>query len=109
MKPSHGDDLRSLGRLSEPALHVMVALADGPKHGYAIATDIESTTGTRPGPGTLYGALSRLVARRWIEPLGKDGRRRPYQLTGRGTKVLRAQLASIEAVAKVGWSRLATP
>jgi DNA-binding PadR family transcriptional regulator len=39
------DLLASLGRFSEPALHILISLADGPKHGYAITQDIESLTG----------------------------------------------------------------
>jgi len=101
------DDLSALGRLSEPALHILIALADGPKHGYAMATDIASMTGSRPGPGTLYGAISRLEARGWIEPLGEQGRRRPYQLTAAGGRVLRARIAALDTVNTVAKARLA--
>lgn len=100
------NDLTDLGRLSEPALHILISLSDGQKHGYAIATDIEAMTGSRPGPGTLYGAISRLEARQWIEPLGKEGRRRPYQLTAEGGQVLRARVAALDAVNKVAKARL---
>ena len=51
------------------------------------------------GPGTLYGAIARLEARKWIEPLPADDRRRPYRLTGAGQKVLRARLESLRDVA----------
>jgi DNA-binding PadR family transcriptional regulator len=101
------EDLSSLGRLSEPALHIMIALADGPKHGYAMATDIEGMTGSRPGPGTLYGAISRLESRQWIEPLGEEGRRRPYRLTSDGARALRARIAALEAVHRIARTRLA--
>jgi len=52
--------LRQLGRFSEPGLLILVSLADGPKHGYAILEDIDQLAGVRLGPGTLYGALARL-------------------------------------------------
>lgn len=101
------DLLESLGRFSEPALYILISLADGPKHGYAMTQDIEALTGQRPGPGTLYGAIARLEARRWIEPLPAQERRRPYRLTAAGQKVLRHRLESLRAVARIGRARLA--
>lgn len=101
------ESLASLGRFSEPAFNILVALADGPKHGYAMTQDIEQMTGTRPGPGTLYGAIARLEERRWIEPLPADDRRRPYKLTSAGQKVLRARLEALRSVTKIAQSRLA--
>ena len=62
----------SLGRFSEVGFHILVALADGPKHGYAMMLDIDGMTGTRPGPGTLYAAIARLEQRHWIEPVASD-------------------------------------
>jgi DNA-binding PadR family transcriptional regulator len=50
-------------RSNDPGLLVLTSLADGPKHGYAITVDIEEFAGVRLGPGTLYGALSRLESR----------------------------------------------
>lgn len=106
--PKHQDDLLgSLGRFSEPALHIMIALADGPKHGYAMTQDIEGMTGKRPGPGTLYGAIARLEQQHWIEPLPSDDRRRPYKLTKSGQKVLRARLEALRAVTAIASARLA--
>ncbi len=101
------DVLASLGRLSEPALLILISLADGPKHGYAMTIDIEAISGQRPGPGTLYGAITRLEERGWIEPLPADDRRRPYRLTRAGQLVLRARLESLAAVTRVARSRLA--
>jgi DNA-binding PadR family transcriptional regulator len=100
------DPLTDLGRFSEPALLILISLADGPKHGYAMTQVIEAVSGQRLGPGTLYGAIARLEGRKWIEPLPADDRRRPYRLTAAGQKVLRARLDSLRAVAKVGRSRL---
>ena len=105
--PRRLDVLADLGRFSEPALYILISLADGPKHGYAMTQDIQEITGQRPGPGTLYGAIARLEARKWIEPLPVDDRRRPYKLTGSGQKILRARLESLRAVAKIGQARLA--
>jgi DNA-binding PadR family transcriptional regulator len=52
MKRKQSESLE-LGRFSEPALMILISLADGPKHGYAMTADIEALTGMRPGPGTL--------------------------------------------------------
>jgi len=103
----HDDLLADLGRFSEPALYILISLADGPKHGYAMTQDIEGLTGQRPGPGTLYGAIARLEARQWIEPLPAEDRRRPYRLTAAGQRVLRHRLESLRAVARIGRARLA--
>jgi DNA-binding PadR family transcriptional regulator len=100
-------DLSDLGRFSEPALLILISLADEPKHGYAIALDIESMTGQRLGPGTLYGAIARLEERGWIQPLPAEDRRRPYKLTAAGQRVLRARLDSLKPLARIGQARLA--
>jgi DNA-binding PadR family transcriptional regulator len=101
------DSLASLGRFSEVGLNILVALAAGPKHGYAMMLDIEQTTGARPGPGTLYAAISRLEQRRWIEPLPSDDRRRPYRLTPAGRQVLSARVVALRHVTRVAAVRLA--
>ncbi|MFF5225266.1 PadR family transcriptional regulator [Dactylosporangium sp. NPDC000521] len=99
--------LSELGRFSEPGLLVLVSLADGPKHGYAIQEDIGMVTGDRPGPGTLYGAIKRLQERGLIEALAAQDRRKPYQLTPVGRQMLQAELERTRSVAAVGLRRLA--
>ncbi|HTK46302.1 MAG TPA: PadR family transcriptional regulator [Patescibacteria group bacterium] len=100
------DSNLELGRFAEPSLLILVSLSDGPKHGYAIMTDVEAGTGRPLGPGTLYAALARLEERGLIEALEPVERRRPYRLTALGASVLSEQLASIEAFAKLGLRRL---
>lgn len=85
---------------------VLLALLDGAKHGHAIKLDVRERTDGRVdmGPGTLYGALKRLVARGWLEevpaqraPAGsRDGRRRYYDLTEAGRNAARAELGRME-------------
>ena len=100
------DLLAGLGRFSEPALLILISLAEGPKHGYAMTQDIEAVSGQKLGPGTLYGAIARLEEREWIEPLPVEDRRRPYKLTNAGQKVLKARLDSLRAVTRIGVARL---
>ena len=101
------DSLDDLGRFSEPALLIMISLADGPKHGYAMTQDIDAMSGQKLGPGTLYGAIARLEECEWIEPLPAEDRRRPYKLTNAGQKVLKTRLQALKAVTRIGQARLA--
>lgn len=95
------------GRFSDPALLILASLADQPRHGYAMMTDIRALTGVRLGPGTLYGALGRLEQSGLIKALPPRDRRRPYQLTAKGAAALRQQLALLQRLASTGLKRLA--
>jgi DNA-binding PadR family transcriptional regulator len=92
---------------SDPGLLVLVSLASGPKHGYAIMADVESFAGVRLGPGTLYGVLARLERERLIEPVQSADRRRPYRLTDAGGRGLRARLEGLGTLVQLGRRRLA--
>ncbi len=98
--------LPGLGRPSEPALLVLVSLLDGPKHGYAISKDIERLTGRRPGPGTLYGAISRLEDAGLIQPQPGADRRKPYKLTDAGRHEAEQELSRMTSLAREGRRRL---
>ena len=100
-------DLSGLGRYTDVSVLVLLSLASGPKHGYAMMEDIAAFCGTRLEPGTLYAALARLERRGWIEALEAEERRRPYRITGAGEVVLRAQLKTLHQVVSVGQQRLA--
>jgi len=106
MEPGVPDDLAGLGRFAEPSLAILLALSDGPRHGYAIMAAARELTGDDLGPGTLYATLSRLEARGLIEALAAEERRRPYRLTDAGAAVLRSQLEGMGAVVRAGLARL---
>jgi DNA-binding PadR family transcriptional regulator len=106
MKKRSEDELDDFGRFGEPALLILVSLAEGPKHGYAMTEDIATVADVRLGPGTLYGAITRLESRGLIERLESEDRRNPYRLTALGERALRARLASLLAIARVGQRRL---
>jgi DNA-binding PadR family transcriptional regulator len=95
-----------LGRFAEPALLILVSLSDGPKHGYAIMTDVEAGSGRPLGPGTLYAALARLEERGLIEAMAPVDRRRPYRLSALGATVLAEQLRDLSELAALGLRRL---
>lgn len=95
-----------LKRPSDPGALILTSLAAGSKHGHALAKDIEEFSGVRLGPGTLYGAITRLEERGLIEPLATSDRRRPYKITSAGSKALAAIVTEMHRVADVGASRL---
>ena len=92
--------------MNDPNLLVLASLADGEKHGYAMMEDIERFAGVRLGPGTLYGAITRLEERGWIRGLDADDRRRPYRLTGAGREYLEEQVAAMSRIVKAARERL---
>jgi DNA-binding PadR family transcriptional regulator len=101
-----GEGTGELGRFAEPAMLVLVSLSSGPKHGYAIMTDVEAFAATSLGPGTLYAVLARLESGGLIESLESDDRRRPYRLTAAGAAAMADQLADMARFLRVGRGRL---
>ena len=95
-----------LRRAGEASVLVLVSLAGGPKHGYALIQDIRQFAGVELGPGTLYGALDRLEGLGLIEPLPAEERRHPYRITAPGSAALRVHLDSLERVSAAGRLRL---
>lgn len=90
--------------LTPAVFHILLALADGEKHGYAIMQEVKEATegGTRLGPGTLYGSLDRMLKARYIEESDRrpsadedDERRRYYRLSSFGKQVLQAEAARL--------------
>jgi DNA-binding PadR family transcriptional regulator len=92
--------------MSDPTLLVLASLSDGDKHGYAIMEDVQRFAGVRLGPGTLYGAITRLEEKDWIRPVASRDRRQPYTLTRAGRQQLETQLATLQQIVKTGLGRL---
>ena len=95
--------------LPSATLHILIALAPGEKHGYAIMRDIEELSDghVRMGPGTLYGSVKRMLTAGLIEeaeerpdPELDDQRRRYYRLTGLGERVCAAELQRLEMLVR---------
>ena len=87
--------------LTPAVFHILLALAGGRKHGYAIMKEVTADGGgfLRMGPGTLYGSLQRMTAAGLVEEMEEaseeDDRRRYYRLTGAGRRALGGELARL--------------
>ena len=92
--------------MSDPTILILASLAEGDKHGYAIMEDIQAFAGIRLGPGTLYGAITRLEERGWIRAVKSESRRQPYRITPQGSEYLREQLGMLDQVVRIGNKRL---
>ena len=99
--------------MTELALHVLLALADGPAHGYAIGKDIEARSAGRldPTTGALYQALKRLSESKLIEaappPAGDSGdaRRKYFAITRAGRAAAADELERLERIVRTGRHR----
>ena len=113
MTPSDNDP-RSQLPLTAVVLHILLALSDGERHGYAIAQEIGETTAgqIRMGPGTLYGSIQRMLSASLIEEAphrrraaDDDERRRYYRMTSFGSRVLELELQRLANVVRVARSK----
>ena len=127
-------DPAALLPLTPAVLHILLALADGEKHGYAIMREIQERTGgaIRMGPGTLYGSIQRMLKDELIaeardpldradhrepgrsepgrsEPGRGEERRRYYRLTGFGARVLRAEADRLEQLVRLARGKRVLP
>ena len=93
--------------LTPAVFHILLALADGEKHGYAIMQEVEAISHDqiKMGPGTLYGSIKRMIASSLIEEVDErpdpqldDQRRRYYRLTGLGVAVLNEEATRLESL-----------
>ena len=92
---------------NDPPVLILTSLAAGPKHGYALIQDIEAFAGAKLGPGTLYGAITRLEQRGLIEPTeSADERRQPYRITAAGADALTVTLGEMRRIVEEGTARL---
>lgn len=108
------DDLLSNLPLREPTFLILLSLAPGPRHGYAILKEVESLSEGRVkmSTGTLYGAIERLLDQAWIRrvddpmPNETNRERKSYELTDLGRKMLEAEIARLRKLVSVAQARL---
>ena len=100
--------------LQPAAFHILLALAGGERHGYALIAEVESLSdgAVRLGPGTLYGSIKRLLAQGLIaetearpDPALDDQRRRYYELTAAGRAVLSVEATRLARLASIAADR----
>src|SRR5881392_2502394 len=104
-------DQKGLNPLTPVVLHILLTLADGERHGYAIAQEVEETTDgrIRMGPGTLYGSIQRMLDASLIEEVARtrrareedDERRRYYRMTPFGRRVLELEVSRLAEVVAI--------
>jgi DNA-binding PadR family transcriptional regulator len=94
-----------MAAMTPAVVHVLLALAGGERHGYAILKDVQLHVGSRLrfGPGTIYGTLQRLMEAGWVEeaaPPSADGdqRRRYYRMTADGREALKTEVDRLGAL-----------
>jgi len=103
--------------LPPATFHILLALADEERHGYAILQDVEARTGgeLRLSAGTLYRSLARMVEQGLLAEVARrraihdDERRRYYRLTPFGTAVARAEMRRLARLVRLARARGLTP
>jgi DNA-binding PadR family transcriptional regulator len=95
--------------------YILLALADGDRHGLAIARDVQALSdgAVRMWPATLYGSLDELRSKAWIEeldehPADESERRRYYRITGAGRQMLQDEAERLGRLAKLARARVRT-
>jgi DNA-binding PadR family transcriptional regulator len=116
MKPEATFDPGAVLPLGASTFYILLALAAGERHGYAISKEVEEqTAGTvRLGPGTLYRLIKQLTADGWIVEIAPPGdddheRRRTYRLTPRGRAIARAEAERLDDLVAVARRRNLLP
>ena len=96
--------------LTPAVFHILMALADGERHGYGIMQDVAEHTNQQfvMGPGTLYGTLKRMLESQLIEECGErsdpdlnDERRRYYRITRQGRRAAEAEAERLHKTLRV--------
>jgi DNA-binding PadR family transcriptional regulator len=107
-------DPEKLLPLTPAVFHILLALADGERHGYAIMRDVAAATNNQiqMGPGTLYGTIKRMIAADLIEesderpdPAMDDERRRYYRLTAFGRRVAAAEAERLSQLVRLAQAK----
>jgi DNA-binding PadR family transcriptional regulator len=109
---------QSAGPLSAAVFHILLSLAEGERHGYALKREIVRRTGGKLnlGPGVLYGSISKMLEQGLIaesderpDPHLDDERRRYYRITPLGRKAARAEAARMQELVDLAAARFGAP
>ena len=107
-------DINNLLPLTETTFYLLLSIASGPRHGYAILKDVQHLSSGRItlSTGTLYGAIKRLVEQGWIERFEnsekeENGRpRKEYRLTNLGQQIFKAEFARLQSLVTATQNRI---
>ena len=115
---NNNTDPQSLLPLSQPVFHILLSLADEERHGYGIMQEVSARTEgeVQLGPGTLYGAIKRLLAQGVVaevdereDPELNDEKRRYYRLTDFGERVVHAEARRLTRLVEHAQSKRLLP
>ena len=98
--------------LGVASFHILLALADGDRHGYGIIKEVDATTegAIKLGPGTLYRVIKQMLTDGWIEEIdASDERRRTYRLTRWGTRIATAEATRLDELVRLARRRRLLP
>jgi DNA-binding PadR family transcriptional regulator len=116
--PVDRDDIEQMLPLPPAAFHILMAVADQDRHGYAIIQDVASRTdgALRLSAGTLYRSIARMVEQGLIAETARrpaahldDERRRYYRISALGTAVARAETTRLSQLVRLARARGLTP
>ncbi len=108
-------DPSTLLPLGAGAFHILLALADGERHGYSVMQEVETSTGgtIKLGPGTLYRLIKQMATDGWIVETERDNddalRRRYYKLSPWGRRIAQAEAKRLEDLVRIARSRRLLP
>lgn len=114
-RPCEWGSLQRSPELSQATFFVLLSLAEGPRHGYAILRTVEELSSRRVAlsTGTLYGAIKRLLGLGWIRPADDPlpqrslRERQAYELSGEGRAILAVEVKRMESLVRLSRGRLA--
>ena len=93
--------LKDPSPLTPAVFHILLALADGPRHGYAIMQAVDASSGSEMGPGTIYGSLQRMEEAGLVKEVAarSDDRRRLFALHAAGRRALQLEAERLAKLA----------
>jgi DNA-binding PadR family transcriptional regulator len=118
MTKTKRDPIEPLLPLPLPIFHMLLALSEGDRHGYALKREILQRTGGKLnlGSGALYGSINKMLEQGWIEesderpdPHLDDERRRYYRITPHGLRVAQAEAVRLRQLVRFAEAKLGVP
>lgn len=105
------EDASGVSPLTPVVFHILLAMADGARHGYAIMQHVEEASGIAMGPGTIYGSIQRMEESGLVRESAQagKGRRKLFEMTKAGRSALRTEAGRISRIADLARARGLVP